>query len=1026
MKFKQLVFTFCTFVTAFSAASAATITVNTTDGSGNTGDGQCSLIEAILSASLNFALDGCAAGSASSLDTINFDSSLFTPPLNLAIINSVQTLTIGNGDLQIIGPTNGWLIISGNNSTPVFRADQLSTDTLRMENFTIRDGANTASGGGIHILDGTQTLDLNNMIVTDNLVDGDGAGLFIDSEDPITVNITDSEFTTNMAGGRGAAIGTDLNANTSINVDGTVFTGNESLTDGGGISMSSSSTQIMTANLNISDSVFVDNEADNDGGAVYFNDFNGLRVWRMAVVDSRFSQNRSITHFGGAIYANAKDEDSVTIRRSSFIGNSADVAGAVYLREADFDLINNSFMTNTASTTVGGLSVDYRNTDAGNVGFLIANTFHRNDGLIHGPSIPAEDLFIASSTLAAGGLIRVTANLFDSLETDGDDACARTGNPSYLISTHNLANDSDCQFAGATNDVVSDLRTTRVNVTDPVHTEAIRIRNASSAVDAWTEADCVDSGNSPLDVDMLGNRRITGTPLDGNPLLPINCDIGAWEAVAGQTLTIATSGTGSGSVSSDISGIDCGLTCVAAFASDETPQLSATADPGSTFVSWNGDCSGNGTCSPNMSSNRTVTAQFDLATTHTVTVSLTGDGSGVVNSNPSGIACEPLCMADFLENETVTLTAVADPLSLFTGWSGVCSGTGTCVLSITSDQSVTANFESLVDVLDVIVDGPGSVLSVPSGIDCPSDCDESYTNNEFVQLFATPGVDAIFFGWGGDCSGTGTCEFTMNQDRTVTAEFDFIYTLTTALDGSGSVTSTDGNIDCPATSCTADYRSQTFVTLNATAAPGWVFDHWSGNCNGSGICMFSMNQDETVTAHFTQVEQVLTVGLGGNGTGSVISTPVLIDCPGTCVASYPQGETAILTAQSDPGMQFDGWGGACSGEPGTVCSVLMDADKSVTALFSVLTFDFTVSVTGLGSVTSLPAGIDCPSGACTTTFDGGQIIELTATPLSGNSFIGWTGDCAGSGPSCMVLMDSAKTVSALFTAQDAIFMNGFE
>jgi hypothetical protein len=74
----------------------------------------------------------------------------------------------------------------------------------------------------------------------------------------------------------------------------------------------------------------------------------------------------------------------------------------------------------------------------------------------------------------------------------------------------------------------------------------------------------------------------------------------------------------------------------------------------------------------------------------------------------------------------------------------------------------------------------------------------------------------------------------------------------------------------------------------------------------------------------------------------------------------------------------------------------------------------TVSRTGAGegTVASSPAGIDCGS-VCLAGFDEGTLVELAATPEAGSVFIGWSGDCSGTG-ACQVLMDAARSVTAGF------------
>ena len=82
------------------------------------------------------------------------------------------------------------------------------------------------------------------------------------------------------------------------------------------------------------------------------------------------------------------------------------------------------------------------------------------------------------------------------------------------------------------------------------------------------------------------------------------------------------------------------------------------------------------------------------------------------------------------------------------------------------------------------------------------------------------------------------------------------------------------------------------------------------------------------------------------------------------------------------------------------------------SLPTVLTNTLVTGTTGLGKVTSAPAGIDC-SGACMNNFASGTTLTLTATPTSVSVFSGWGGACSGTG-TCIVTMDSAKAVTASF------------
>jgi uncharacterized repeat protein (TIGR01451 family) len=80
---------------------------------------------------------------------------------------------------------------------------------------------------------------------------------------------------------------------------------------------------------------------------------------------------------------------------------------------------------------------------------------------------------------------------------------------------------------------------------------------------------------------------------------------------------------------------------------------------------------------------------------HTLTVNKGGSGAGTVTSSPAGINCGPSCSLQFNNGAAVTLTAAASSGSRFTGWSGDCSGTGACALTMSVDHNVTATFSRI-------------------------------------------------------------------------------------------------------------------------------------------------------------------------------------------------------------------------------------------------------------------------------------------------------------------------------------------
>jgi hypothetical protein len=78
--------------------------------------------------------------------------------------------------------------------------------------------------------------------------------------------------------------------------------------------------------------------------------------------------------------------------------------------------------------------------------------------------------------------------------------------------------------------------------------------------------------------------------------------------------------------------------------------------------------------------------------TQGLTVAASGNGAGTVSSSPAGISCGSTCSHVYATGTSVTLTATAASGSVFSGWSGACSGTGNCIVTMSQARSVNATF----------------------------------------------------------------------------------------------------------------------------------------------------------------------------------------------------------------------------------------------------------------------------------------------------------------------------------------------
>jgi phospholipase C len=232
--------------------------------------------------------------------------------------------------------------------------------------------------------------------------------------------------------------------------------------------------------------------------------------------------------------------------------------------------------------------------------------------------------------------------------------------------------------------------------------------------------------------------------------------------------------------------------------------------------------------------------------------------------------------------------------------------------------------------------GAGAITSSPKGINCPSTCTASFAKGTQVTLTATPGSSYFFGGWSGACTGTNTCSLTMTAAETVAPTFTPGYGVTVAVTGTGTVTSSPAGISCPSAACSASFPQGTQVTLTETAGSGYSFGDWGGSCSGTGACTVTLSASANVTATFDAASgNALTVTTAGAGSGTVTSSPAGINCgpanAGACSYAFPPGTAVTLSATPATYNTFAGWSGACTG---TTCAITVSGATAVTATFS--------------------------------------------------------------------------------------------
>ncbi len=170
----------------------------------------------------------------------------------------------------------------------------------------------------------------------------------------------------------------------------------------------------------------------------------------------------------------------------------------------------------------------------------------------------------------------------------------------------------------------------------------------------------------------------------------------------------------------------------------------------------------------------------------------------------------------------------------------------------------------------------------------------------------------------------------------------------------------------------------------------------------------------------------LTVSKTGSGSGTVTDSAHTggIDCGSVCHETFFMRSGFVsLTATPDSGSIFTGWGGGCLPRtPFDRCNFLLTGDGAMFARFTAVARTYALTVNNVSeeagqteTVTSNPAGINCPSGSsCAASFAAGTAVTLTKNPSPGSTLGHWNGCDNVGGATCTVTMNRPYFIGAYF------------
>jgi uncharacterized repeat protein (TIGR02543 family) len=343
------------------------------------------------------------------------------------------------------------------------------------------------------------------------------------------------------------------------------------------------------------------------------------------------------------------------------------------------------------------------------------------------------------------------------------------------------------------------------------------------------------------------------------------------------------------------------------YANDTSVTLRANPNQGYSWQSWSGT-------NVYTSNPTTVTINGDkhvmvnweqrfMATINNqplLSYSIIFDG-GTVTTNPA-----PGSDGTYAKNTRVTFTATPAGGYRFGWWGGEISGTtNSIIVTFNSDKNISVVFIKTYNLTTLTSPVQGGSISPGSG---------TYDAGTSVTLTAIPATGYRFDHWEGAASGiTPSTTIAMNADKTVIAVFIKTYTLTITINPAegGSVSPGSGTFDTGSN-----------ITLTATPAIGYRFDHWEGAASGNATSVtITMDANKSVTAVFIK-EYTLTVTINPMEGGSI----------SIAGGTYDAGSVITITATPAVGYIFDHWEGDITGTDATI-TVAMNGNKNITAVF---------------------------------------------------------------------------------------------
>ena len=462
--------------------------------------------------------------------------------------------------------------------------------------------------------------------------------------------------------------------------------------------------------------------------------------------------------------------------------------------------------------------------------------------------------------------------------------------------------------------------------------------NANYTFENWTENNNVVSTDANYTFTVNNSRNLVAH-FTADPLPTYNVNVSANPANGGNV-------TGNGTYEE-------GQSCT----------VTATPNTNYTFNNWteNGEVissDANYTFTVNESHNLVANFTY-IPPTYTVSVSANPTNGGTVSGNGT-----------YTEGESCTVTAIPNTNYIFANWTengSVVSSNASYTFTVNESHTLVANFTYVPPTYTVIVSANPTNGGNVSG-------NGTYTEGQSCTVMATPNANYTFTNWtenGSVVSSNASYNFTVTDNRNLVANFTYVPPTYTVMVSANPTNG--GNVSGGGT-----YTEGQSCTIMATPNANYIFTNWTENgsvVSSNASYNFTVTGNRNLVANFTYVPPTYTIIVSANPTnGGTVSGG----------GTYTEGQSCTITATANSNYTFINWtenGSYLSSDASYTFTV--NSNRNLVAHFTENPLP-----TYIINVAANPANAGTVVG--NGTYQEGQSCTVSATPVTGYSFVNWT------------------------------------